>query len=147
MFADAVVTPVILIFENEKTNTNLIYLFELRGVNFNKLAYELSYERIKKTDSYNFSFNPTIKINVETLPLSAFVKFSLGIKTSDDKRFIFNEGFDSDCYPMLRGRNIKRYLHEDPSEYLWYKPELINQKPGGRPRVLQNFLSEKTILS
>ena len=50
---------------------------------------------------------------------------------------------DDDCYPILRGRNISKYYFEAPTEWIWYKPELITQKIGGRPRILENFLHTK----
>ena len=47
---------------------------------------------------------------------------------------------------MLRGKNIGRYFIEFGGDYLWYKPELITQKPGGRPRILAHYLKPKIVI-
>lgn len=83
---------------------------------------------------------------MDSVKLGDIASFSLGIKTSDDKRFIFDEKKDNDCYLFLRGRNISRWCVPSNNEWLWYKPELITQKPGGRPRIFENFVVDKKII-
>lgn len=143
VFVDAVVTPIILSFEKKVSENNTIVLKEFINNEFLIIGHTLDYFKIKKSDTLTFSFNPEVKVNIETVKLGNIAQFSLGIKTSDDQRFIFNEKIDNDCFPILRGRNISKYYYSKPTEWIWYKPELITEKPGGRPRILQNFLNEK----
>ncbi len=144
VFADAVVTPLIMLFKKAyPSNNELINLKEYINNEFKMLKNNLSYERIKNSQTYTFSFLPEIKIKNQFLKLGDIADFSLGIKTSDDNRFIFNDKIDKDCFPLLRGRNISKYYYTKNTEWIWYKPELITEKAGGRPRILQNFLGEK----
>ena len=143
VFADAVVTPVILTFKKNISVDNTIILKELINSEFVTLDNKLEYSRIKKSDTYTFSFVEEIKIKIDSIKLGEIAKFSLGIKTSDDKRFILNDKIDDDCYPIIRGRNVSKYCYSNPKEWIWYKPELITEKAGGRPRIIENFLKEK----
>ncbi|UOE41324.1 BREX-1 system adenine-specific DNA-methyltransferase PglX [Chryseobacterium suipulveris] len=143
VFADAVVTPIILSFKKEKTIDHNIILKELINNEFLTLRNKLNYNRIKKSPTLTFSFSSEIKFDIETFQLGEIADFSLGIKTSDDNRFIFDRKIDDSSYPILRGRNITRYYYSEPTEWIWYKPELITQKAGGRPRILENFLHQK----
>jgi len=143
VFADAVVTPLIMIFKKENVVEHSILLKQYKNNVYTEIANTLLYSRIKKDNSFTFSFSSQIEIKIKTILLQDIAKFSLGIKTSDDKRFIFPSKIDDDCYPILRGRNISKYYFENPKEWIWYKPELITEKVGGRPRILDNFLHEK----
>ena len=93
-----------------------------------------------------YSFKPKINLKNTKYKIGDIADFSLGIKTSNDKRFLFTEKRNDDCMPMLRGKNIGRYFTSFNGEYLWYKPELIKQKQGGRPRVLEHFLCPKIVI-
>jgi type I restriction-modification system DNA methylase subunit len=144
VFADAVVTPLIMTFtKTVPSKTEIIDLKEYINNEFIDLKKKLSYERIRNSATNTFSFLPEITIKPKFQTLGEIADFSLGIKTSDDRRFIFNDKINDDCFPILRGRNISRYYYTKNTEWIWYKPELINEKAGGRPRVLQNFLGEK----
>lgn len=143
VFVDAVVTPIILSFQKEFSENNSIVLKELINNEFVTLENKLDYLKIKKSHTLTFSFGAEIKINVDSVKLGEIAKFSLGVKTSDDKRFMFNEKIDNNYFPIIRGRNISKYYYSNPTEWIWYKPELINEKAGGRPRILENFLKEK----
>ncbi len=144
VFADAVVTPLIMIFTKIiPSKTVEIVLKEFIDNEFKIFTNKLSYKRITNSTTNTFSFLPEIDIKNKTQLLGEIADFSLGIKTSDDNRFIFNAKIDENCFPILRGRNISRYYYTNDTEWIWYKPELIKEKIGGRPRVLENFLSEK----
>ena len=43
-------------------------------------------------------------------------------------------------------KNILRYYSEFQNEFIWYMPELIKEKPGGRPRVLEHYLKDKIVI-
>lgn len=148
VFKDATVKTCICFYTNNKpTENNVINIDKCENARFSSKGFVLPYKQILENDKYNFSFEKTIVLNkIKTIPLKDIVSFSLGIKTSDDKRFIFNEKKDDDCYLFLRGRNIQRWGKPTNNEYLWYRPDLITQKPGGRPRVFENFSVDKKIV-
>ncbi|MDY4132514.1 Eco57I restriction-modification methylase domain-containing protein [Treponema sp.] len=148
VFKDATVKTCICFYTNNKpTENNVINIDKCENARFSSKGFVLPYKQILENDKYNFSFEKTIVLNkIKTIPLKDIVSFSLGIKTSDDKRFIFNEKKDDDCYLFLRGRNIQRWGKPTNNEYLWYRPDLITQKPGGRPRVFENFTVDKKIV-
>ena len=148
VFKDATVKTCICFYTNNKpTENNVINIDKCENARFSSKGFVLPYKQILENDKYNFSFEKIIVLNkIKTIPLKDIVSFSLGIKTSDDKRFIFNEKKDDDCYLFLRGRNIQRWGKPTNNEYLWYRPDLITQKPGGRPRVFENFTVDKKIV-
>jgi hypothetical protein len=146
VFEDATVTPVILILKKEKVLGNHeIELVECIDQQFEKMNHTLSYDRIRRTEGLTFSFEPEITFGAETVRLGDIAKFSLGIKTSNDQRFILDQKIDNDCYPILRGRDIERYGHSKSEKWIWYKPELMMEKTGAGPRKLEYFLREKIL--
>ena len=149
VFADATVKTMLCFYKNHKpTKDDYIEIYKYgENQQFCSKGFTLSYAQIVDNPNTSFSFEKMIKLNnVDTVQLKDIVSFSLGIKTSDDKRFIFNEKKDEDCYKILRGRNIRRYSYPTNDEYIWYKPELITQKVGGRPRIKENFTVEQKIV-
>jgi len=148
VFVDATVTTVLCFYENEKPcETDTIEIESCENQRFISKGWSLPYKQILENPNTSFSFERTIELNkVKTIPLGEIASFSLGIKTSDDKRFIFTEKKDDDCYLFLRGRNIKRWNKPENDEWLWYKPELMCEKPGGRPRIFENFVVDKKIV-
>ena len=109
--------------------------------------FVLPYQQILDSPNTSFSFERALKLDhVPTIALKEIASFSLGIKTSDDARFVFEEKKDDDCHLFIRGRNVKRWNTPQNDEWLWYKPELICEKPGGRPRVFENFVVDKKIV-
>ena len=134
VFAEATVTTMLCFYINRRPSTDDV--IELEEYVNNEFGPNIS-----------FSFERIIKLDkVNTIELGDIASFSLGIKTSDDKRFIFKEKIDDDCYLFLRGRNIKRWNNPQNDEWLWYKPDLIIEKPGGRPRIFENFVVDKKIV-
>ena len=146
VFQDAIVTTVIITFIKNKVIENEIVLKEFIDNQFLEFDYTLDYKRIKSLDSYTFSFAPELSFKIDTVTLESITTFSLGIKTSDDKRFILKEKIDEDCFPMLRGRQISKYHYQKPSEYIWYKPALMLEKDGAGPRKLDYFKNEKIFI-
>ena len=148
VFEDATVTTVLCFYTNCKpTEEDNIIIETCENKEFVSKGFILPYKQVLENPNTSFSFEKTIKIDkVTTKKLSEIASFSLGIKTSDDKRFVFEEKKDDDCYLFLRGRNVKRWNTPENDEWLWYKPELICEKPGGRPRVFENFVVDKKII-
>ena len=148
VFEDATVTTALCFYTNCKpTEEDNIIIETCENKEFVSKGFILPYKQVLENPNTSFSFEKTIKIDkVPTKKLSEIASFSLGIKTSDDKRFVFEEKKDDDCYLFLRGRNVKRWNTPENDEWLWYKPELICEKPGGRPRVFENFVVDKKII-
>ncbi|OQY00807.1 MAG: hypothetical protein B6I26_05880 [Desulfobacteraceae bacterium 4572_130] len=146
VFQEAIVTTVIIIFKKIKVNENNIILKVYENNQFKELDYTLKYKRIRTIYNHTFSFKPEIKFNIKKIKLNEIAKFSLGIKTSNDKKFILNKKIDEDCYPMIRGRNISRYYYNKPSEWIWYKPKFMMEKVGAGPRKLDYFKKEKIFI-
>ncbi len=148
VFSDATVTTVLCFYENTKPKeTDVIEIETYKDGQFIPKGFFLPYKQVLENPNTSFSFEKTIELNkVPTIELGDIVSFSLGIKTSDDKRFVFEEKKDDDCHLFLRGRNIKRWNTPENNEWLWYKPELICEKPGGRPRIFANFVVDKKIV-
>ena len=148
VFQDATVTTCICLYTNTKpTENDFIEIETCIDQKFVSKGFTLPYKQILENPNTSFSFEKTISLDkIHTIPLGEIASFSLGIKTSDDKRFIFQEKKDDDCFLFLRGRNISRWCVPENNEWLWYKPELITQKAGGRPRIFENFTVDKKIV-
>ena len=148
VFEEATVTTMLCFYTNKKPSIDdVIELEEYVNNRFDSKDFGLPYRQIMDSPNTSFSFERTIKLNyVDTVELGEIASFSLGIKTSDDKRFIFEDKRNDDCFLFLRGRNIKRWNIPKNDEWLWYKPDLICEKPGGRPRIFENFVVDKKIV-
>lgn len=81
-------------------------------------------------------------------PLSQIVRFSRGIKTSDDSRFVSKSVKDpsTEYKKVFRGKNIKAYSINWGGEYIWYRPDLMKEKVGCLPHSKEFFeVPEKLI--
>ena len=148
VFEDAIVTTILCFYHNVKPILfNEIDIYCYINNDFVKKDFVLKYKDILQSSNYSFSFERQIRLeNILVQKLGDIVSFSLGIKTSDDNRFVFEKAIDDTCYRFLRGRNIQRWSYPVNDEWLWYQPKLICEKSGGRPRVLNNFLVDKKIV-
>ena len=79
------------------------------------------------------------KIESVKLRLKDIVKFSRGIKTSDDKRFIHSQAYNNEYKKVFRGKNIKAYSLNWGGEYVWYRPDLMKEKVGCLPHAKEFF--------
>lgn len=147
VFENATVKTCIILFSREKTTNNNIVLELYDGITFSQMNHLLTYKNIKQHENYPFSFEKGIDLSkVYVMALGEIANFSLGIKTSNDKRFISNKPFPKDCYRLIRGRNIQRYNCPINDEWIWYRPDLFMEKVGAGPRKLEHFLVKKKIL-
>ena len=148
VFEDAIVTTVLCFYRNVLPQaSNNVEVYACVDKEFVKKDFVLSYEQILNNPNSSFAFEKTISLeNVPCKKLSDIASFSLGIKTSDDARFVFDKPIDDTCYKFIRGRNISRWSHPYNDEWIWYQPALICEKPGGRPRILENFIVERKIV-
>ncbi len=147
VFKDAYVKTVIIQTDNKSQEK-----IKLLDENFG-LKVEIPKESILKDDELkiNLTWNP-IKANIyskiksDATKLGDIIHFSRGIKTSNDKRFLFKENKGEDFYRVIRGRNIKAYRIDYDGEYIWYRPGLMKEKAGCLPHTKGMFLvSEKII--
>ena len=147
VFVNATVKTCIILYSKEKINNHTIILENYDGTVFYEMDHSLTYKNIRRYDNYPFSFEQGIDLSkVEVIALGDIAEFSLGIKTSNDKRFISNSPFPEDSYRLIRGRNIQRYNTPLSHEWIWYRPDLFMEKVGAGPRKLENFLVKQKIL-
>ena len=147
VFKNATVRTCIILFSKNKVTNHSISLFDYDGESFDKRDYSLSYADIQKYEHYPFSFEKGIDLNkVNHVLLRDIAIFTLGIKTSNDQRFISTQPFLEDSYKLIRGRNIQRYNCPISNEWIWYRPDLFMEKKGAGPRKLEYFLVNKKIL-
>ncbi|MBI5729358.1 MAG: N-6 DNA methylase [Candidatus Magasanikbacteria bacterium] len=146
VFAQAAVTTVLIFLEKEKAESNYeIPLLQYVDGNFQKLPNKLSYIRIKANPGYSFSFEQETSFHIQTISLGKIAKFSLGIKTSNDEKFILDEKKDNNTFPLLRGKDVFRYNYKYADKWLWYRPELMMEKVGAGPRKPEYFLASKIL--
>ena len=147
VFENASVKTCIICFSKKESPFNTIRLFKYDGKDFLQMNHSIKYEDIRKFDNYPISLEKGISLTkIKTTLLGEIAEFSLGIKTSNDKRFISNSLIDSDSYKLLRGRNIAQYSKPNNEEWIWYRPDLFAEKVGARPRVLSHFLVKEKIV-
>ena len=140
VFRGATVTTILIFLKKmQSSHDHEIILKEYSKGNFIDKG-NLSYLRIKNTPGYIFSFQTDGKaFNAPVIQLGKITNLSVGIKTADDKRFIFERKTNKEYYPFLLGRNVARYSVCAPKNFIWYKPELMRQKVGAVPLNLEIF--------
>lgn len=146
IFEEATVTVVIMLLTKDKVDNNDIELLNFANGRFEKLGFNLSYNFIKNQVSHGFSFNRQISINIPAIKLGDLVHFSLGIKTSNDEKFVMDEKKDANSYKMLRGKDVHRWFYNFSNKWIWYKPDLMNERKGAGPRRLEYFTGPKLLI-
>lgn len=146
VFQEATVTVLIISLSKTVTENQDIKLLELKNKTFYLLDHVLSYRDIKDQVEYGFTFEKIIKIKIPVCKLSDVGEFSLGIKTSNDKKFILSNRKDNDCYKVLQGKDINKYFIKFNNKWIWYKPDLMKKRKGAGPRELKNFLVPKILI-
>lgn len=142
----------IIVFAKEQINAKNIILVESDGKIFKNLGHSLAYSTIKQYVHYPFSFdkpqNSSIILTKKPNKLlGSIADFTLGIKTSDNNRFIKNQPFSSDSYELIKGENVDiRYNCPTSSKWIWYRPDLMKQKKGAGPRKLEYFTVDSKIV-
>ena len=143
---DAQVTPVIVSFVNNQVIDNTIRLIQYSDSTFTEIG-TTNYAQIKERISLGFSFNlNSITLKPKNGVLSDYAKFSLGIKTSDDKRFISQEYKDKFSYKLLRGKDIQKFCLNYDGKWIWYKPALMLERKGAGVRRKEIFEVNKKVL-
>ena len=86
------------------------------------------------------------KLFEDSCRLDELLRFTRGIKTSNDKRFLHFEKKNEEYKKVIRGRNIKAYRTDFVGEYVWYRPDLMREKVGCLPHTKELFeVPEKLI--
>ncbi len=99
----------------------------------------------------NFDWNPAKQVVEnrlfnDSVRLDSILRFSRGIKTSNDKRFLCFEKKNDEYKKVIRGRNIKAYRVDFEGEFIWYRPDLMKEKVGCLPHTKKLFeVKEKLI--
>ncbi len=146
VFKSAVVVTVLLFLEKRIAKKNhCISIFEYLKGEFKKKNWSLNWGDVINTPDHTISFSPKINFKVSMVKLGEIASFSLGIKTSNDKKFILDHRKDSDTYKMLRGKDVCRYSLQWNKKWIWYKPSLMMKKVGAGPRRQEYFLKDKVL--
>ena len=130
---DAIVKPMIVLMSNEKFKRDS---FDVLDSSFRKITNVQISDILKETGlTLNTNFDTNQKdifktIELQSVPLDQFIKFSRGIKTSNDGRFINTEKLNDDYKQIYRGKNIRAYQLNWNGEYIWYRPDLMKEKVG-----------------
>ena len=139
---DAIVQPLIMLAANRYEENSFINIFNSDFTcSSSIITEEVLASPAYIIDTTSSSLDKIIfkKIEEGSSPLSDFIRFSRGIKTSDDKRFIINEQRNTECKKVYRGRNLKAYKLNWNGEYIWYRPDLMRQKVGCVPHTKEFF--------
>ena len=130
---DAIVKPMIILISNE---TKKYSSFDVLDSSFKKITDVQVVDILNDAAlTLNTNFNENQKgifkiIELNSFSLDKFIKFSRGIKTSNDGRFIGNEKLNEDYKKIFRGKNVKSYQLNWNEEYIWYRPDLMKEKVG-----------------
>lgn len=145
VFVDATVTTILIFFSKVKVKSNQFDIVKFFEGNFSTYS-RLSYDEIRNSPQHTFNIENKFELKIKKENLGEIAKFSLGIKTSDDKRFIINEKRDESTYPAVNGKSIGRYMLSKPNFYIWYRPDLMMEKKGAGPRNLEIFFKKKIFI-
>lgn len=147
---DATVKPMILLMSSRYKNN---YTIEVYQEDFRPLYNICSQEVFNSTDLSIDTESDLLdkellkSIEKDCITLGSVIKFSRGIKTSNDKRFIGFSRVNEDYKEVYRGRNIHPYSFEWDGEYIWYRPDLMKEKVGCLPHTKSFFeVPEKLVM-
>jgi hypothetical protein len=146
VFKDATVSTILLFSEKNVDTKNTIKLKYYEEEEFKSFPFTLNYKQIRDNTNLSFGFKKQVQIKVATKPLDELISFSLGIKTSNDKRFVKDTKENEDCFKLLRGKDFSRYKINYAQKYVWYRPDLMMEKVGAGPRKLENFKKKKILI-
>lgn len=146
---DATVKPVVIVL---KKISDREYTIKVRNKKF-EIINTIDINEVLNSSSYAIDTMSSSKekdlfskIENDSIKLGSLLKFTRGVKTSDDKRFIKNSRENDDCKKVIRGRNIQRYLYNWNSEFIWYRPDLMKEKVGCLPHNKDLFEVDKKIV-
>lgn len=159
VFAEATVETCIFVVQpgssRAATSTNTVAVESLGPDGVTRPVRRFPQRSIEQAYLDNFQLHGTDdgrsllrKVEVRGTPLGGLVRFLYGFKTADDRRFIHGGRKHKESKPFVRSGAIRRYYHDDPSEYVWYVPDRMRQNAStARPGEAARFESEKLIVS
>jgi hypothetical protein len=147
---DATVKPLIITLENKDTKYKSIPIFDSDF----ELVNNINLSEITSSDDYvlNSHLSPAERELINKIskcgnPLGEICKFTRGVKTSNDKRFVLKKSLNDNCKRVIRGRDVSPFFYDWKGEYLWYRPDLMKEKVGSVPHNRELFeVREKLIL-
>lgn len=146
----AIVLPMIVVFSSEhKTDYSIKIYNKEFGFLYDVGVSEILSSSTLSLDTETPFYEKKLLQKIEQVDnrLGDIIKFSRGIKTSDDKRFIGYEQKSSEYKKVYRGRHIRPYYFEWAGEYIWYRPDLMKEKVGCLPHSSAFFeVPEKLVM-
>ena len=147
---DATVKPMILLMSSLFRRD---YMMKILHEDFSPL-YNINFQEVISTTDFSIDTESDLRekellksIEKDCITLGRIIKFSRGIKTSNDKRFIGFDHVNDDYKKVYRGRNIRPYSLEWAGEYIWYRPDLMKEKVGCLPHSKAFFeVPEKLVM-
>lgn len=138
--------------ENIVRNTVHVSRLEVDGTVTNMKDYPQS--DIAKTHLFNFQLYSASgsqqlleRLSAHGPLLGQVVEFAYGFKTGDDDKFISAEATTSEHKPFIRSAAIHRYGNKSPTEFVWFRPDLmVKHRKTARPGEAHRFESEKIIV-
>jgi hypothetical protein len=146
VFKDAIVSTVIVICseDNEKitiNNKDYSFKFQLDTQNLINDNYYIDLDwSLGKEKVYG-------RLKEGTIPLEKVIRFSRGIKTSNDNKYLSLTPVNGEYKKIYRGKNIKSYQLNWEGEYVWYRPDLMREKAGCLPHTKEFFEVEEKIIT
>jgi hypothetical protein len=148
VFIEAIVKPIILQLDNKRKQ-----VLEVLNRDFTKRV-KVPYKAIKEDNELkiNLYWSPQkhkliYKIIQNGTDLGSIIRFTRGIKTSNDKKFLSKEKINDDYKKVIRGRNIKAYEVNHEGEYIWYRPDIMQEKAGALPHTAELFEVEEKLIT
>jgi len=147
---DATVKPVVIVLQKHKINSYSIVVLDdkfrcINTINSNEVTNNLDFRIDTISSQHDKQIFKTIEKN--SVSLDKICKFTRGIKTSNDEKFIKIEAISSDCKKVIRGRDIGKYCYQWNGKFIWYRPDLMRKKVGCLPHSKELFeVPEKLIL-
>jgi len=151
-FEDAMVTPIIFIATKNAKKSNSVHIDEYKDnkfINKNIIPQRVFQENQDYIINFNWSSSKDIifkKIEKNPVNLGEICKFSLGIKTANNNKFIKSRKENKECFPVIKGKNIQRYFINYKGKWIWYNPQEMKKKRGAGPRKKEFFLKTPKIV-
>jgi len=147
---EATVKPLVIMLRNSRLKDYEISVYDTNFKRINTInSSEVFEDPELSLDTYSSSQDKSLfkKIEANSIQLGAICKFTRGIKTSDDSRFISKKQLNQEYRKVIRGRNITPYHYDWAGEYIWYRPDLMREKAGSLPHSKELFeVFEKIVL-
>jgi len=147
---ETTVKPVVIILQKHKTQNYQISVLNSDFETINNIHIrEILQNSDFALDTLSTSTEKLLfeKIKKDSVSLDKVCKFTRGIKTSNDDKFVKREVLNSEYKKVIRGRNIDNYFYQWDGEYVWYRPDLMKEKVGSLPHNKDLFeVPEKLIL-